>query len=192
MAAKSHKKRIIILALISTSLIAILGFGFYTFFNAKDEPVTTTTVVAKKETPTETVAGIIGSQDNLKDFTKSSKEVALFSSLDGQTPYTVFSFNNEAFKQAPQEVEEIFKNDNKADSKKDIINYHIVSGNVEPSAMNEGQKLKTMNGSEIVVKKENQNIYLVDMKGNSVKVEKAGIPAKNGSVYIISGILLPQ
>ena len=58
--------------------------------------------------------------------------------------------------------------------------------------MNEGQKLKTMNGSEIVVKKENQNIYLVDMKGNSVKVEKAGIPAKNGSVYIISGILLPQ
>lgn len=181
------------MSIISTTLLCVLGFGLYTILNMKDDPVTTTTtVVAKNSEPKETVAGIIAGDSILNDFEKYLKDTAQFSALDSATPYTVFAFTNDGYKKASDQLKALFSNDEKAGAKKDIVNYHIVSGNVEPSAMNEGQKLKTMNGSEIVVKKENQNIYLVDMKGNSVKVEKAGIPAKNGSVYIISGILLPQ
>lgn len=194
MAVKSHKKRIIILSVISAVLIAVLGFGFYSFSQMSNNTTTNsgTTIVVKKDQPTDTAAGIIAPDGNLSNFETYLKDTAQFTALDGAAPYTVFVFTNDGFKQSAVEVKEIFKSDNKTEAKKDIMNYHIVSGSVEPEAMNEGQRLKTLNGAEIVVKVEDRNIYLKDMKGNEVKVDKAGIPAKNGTVYIINGILLPQ
>jgi uncharacterized surface protein with fasciclin (FAS1) repeats len=49
-----------------------------------------------------------------------------------------------------------------------------------------------MNGSEIIVKSEDKSLYIVDMKGDKRKVIEAGIPAKNGAIYEIDGVLLPQ
>lgn len=166
-------------------------FKFSSLSNTSNIETTTKTVFAKS-IPTETVAGIISNNQDLTDFKKYIKTTAQFGSLDNTEPFTVFAFTNNAFKSADSEAKAIFADNSKTEIQKNILSYHIVNGNIKTDAMTEGQKLKTLQGSEIVVKVEDKDIFIVDMKGNKAHVEKAGIPAKNGSVYIIDGVLLPQ
>jgi uncharacterized surface protein with fasciclin (FAS1) repeats len=189
---KSHKKRIIILLIIIVIIISALGFGAYKIVTMKPEQQSANTAVAdQNQEPTATLAAIISSTTDLNDFEKQLKEVGLYTDLDGTTPYTVFAFTNNGFKNSEQAVKDLFKRTD-TEQTKNIINYQIASGKIEPDAMVDGLKIKTMNGSEVVVKSENKNLYIVDMKGNKWKVIKAGIPAKNGTIYEVDGVLLPQ
>lgn len=192
MVEKSHKKRIIILLIIIVIIISALGFGAYKIVTMKPEQQSANTAVAdQNQEPTATLAAIISSTTDLNDFEKQLKEVGLYTDLDGTTPYTVFAFTNNGFKNSEQAVKDLFKRTD-TEQTKNIINYQIASGKIEPDAMVDGLKIKTMNGSEVVVKSENKNLYIVDMKGNKWKVIKAGIPAKNGTIYEVDGVLLPQ
>lgn len=168
-----------------------MAFSYFKFSNISNVETTTKTVFAKS-TPTETVAGIIAGNPDTSDFKKYIKTTAQFGSLDSTEPFTVFVFTNNAFKNADSEVKAIFADNSKTEIQKDILSYHIINGNIKPDAMTEGQKLKTLQGSEVVVRVEDKDIFIVDMKGNKAHVEKAGIAAKNGSVYIIDSVLLPQ
>ena len=192
MVEKSHKKRIIILLIIIILIISALGFGAYKLVTMNPDQTTSSTSVAdQNKEPTQSIAAIISSSKNLNDFEKQLKAVGLYTDLEGATPYTVFAFTNDGFKNSDQAVKNLF-NQTDTELTKNIINYHIASGKIEPDAMVEGLKIKTMNGSEIVVKSEDKNLYIVDMKGNKWQVTNAGIPAKNGAVYEINGVLLPQ
>jgi uncharacterized surface protein with fasciclin (FAS1) repeats len=192
MSEKSHKKRIIVLLIIIFIIILGLAFGAYKLVTMSPEQSgSATTVADQNKESTESLAAIISSTNDLNDFEKQLKNVGLFTDLEGNTPYTIFAFTNTGYKNSEQAVKDLFKQTD-TELTKNIMNYHIASGKIDPDAMVDGLKIKTMNGSEIIVKSEDKSLYIVDMKGDKRKVIEAGIPAKNGAIYEIDGVLLPQ
>jgi len=189
---KSHKKRIIVLLIIIIVIISALAFGAYKIVSMNPEQSTTSTSVAdQNKEPTDSLASIISSSNDLNDFEKQIKAVGLYSDLEGTTPYTVFAFTGNGYKSADQSVKDLFKQTD-TELTKNVVNYHIASGKIEPDSMVDGLKIKTMNGSEVVVSVVEKNIYIMDMKGDKWKVTEAGISAKNGTIYKVEGILVPQ
>ena len=178
-------------------LLGFIGFAIYYVFvrpstQKNSKPVTTTQTVSQDKTPTESVANIINNQKDLTQYEKHLKTNAMYVVLDGNEQYTVFATSNAGYDSADQQVKEIFKINQATPAQKSILNYSMVSGIHQPANLSDGQKLKTINGGELVVKIVCSNIYLTDMKDNVVHITTAGIPAKNGSVYIVDSLLLPQ
>ena len=193
MATQSHTKKIVVLSIIIIILLGGISLFIITISKYNSPVQTETTVKANHDkAPTETVSAIISGNNDLSKFEKYLKNTGQLSMLESTDPYTVLAFSNQAYDKVEKNLKDILNAESKTSAQKDIISYHIINGNIKPDAMTEGQKLKTTNGSEVVVKVEDKDIYVMDMKGNKYLVTKAGIPAKNGSVYIIDGILLPQ
>jgi len=193
LATQSHTKKIVALSIIIIILLGGISL-FIVTISKYNSPVQTeaTVKVSQDKVPTETVSAIISANKDLSKFEKYLKDTGQYTLLESTDPYTVLAFSNEGYDKAEKTVKDLLSNESKAPAQKDIISYHIINGNIKPDAMTEGQKLKTTNGSEVVIKVEDKDIYVIDMKGNKHLITKAGIPAKNGSIYIIDGILLPQ
>ncbi|MBP7820771.1 fasciclin domain-containing protein [Candidatus Saccharibacteria bacterium] len=193
MATQSHTKKIVALSIVIIILLGGISLFIVTISKYNSPVQTETTVkVNQDKVPTETVSALISSNKDLSKFEKYLKDTGQYTLLESTDPYTVLAFSNEGYDNAEKSVKDLFSNESKAPAQKDIISYHIINGNIKPDAMTEGQKLKTTNGSEVIIKVEDKDIYVIDMKGDKHLITKAGIPAKNGSIYIIDGILLPQ
>jgi uncharacterized surface protein with fasciclin (FAS1) repeats len=193
LATQSHTKKIVALSIVIIILLGGISLFIVTISKYNSPVQTETTVkVNQDKVPTETVSALISSNKDLSKFEKYLKDTGQYTLLESTDPYTVLAFSNEGYDNAEKSVKDLFSNESKAPAQKDIISYHIINGNIKPDAMTEGQKLKTTNGSEVIIKVEDKDIYVIDMKGDKHLITKAGIPAKNGSIYIIDGILLPQ
>lgn len=193
MATQSHTKKIVVLTIIIIILLGGISLFIVTISKYNSPVQTETTVKANQDkVPNETVSAIITGNNDLSKFEKYLKNTSQLNMLESTDPYTVLAFSNQGYDKADKAVKDILNTESKATAQKDIMGYHIINGNIKPDAMTEGQKLKTTNGSEVVIKVEDKDIYVVDMKGNKHIITKAGIPAKNGSIYIVDGILLPQ
>jgi uncharacterized surface protein with fasciclin (FAS1) repeats len=110
----------------------------------------------------------------------------LVTALSNAGPFTVFAPTNEAFAKLPAgTVDELMK-DSKKEDLRNILQYHVTLGVLKPESITEGQKLGMVNGDDVVVSVKNGKIIL----NNSVHV-LTSIPASNGIIYVVDGILLP-
>lgn len=194
--AINHKKKLSVIIIIIILLLAILG-GLIYFGTKKDLSLSTDsstkTINAEvEESPRQSLAELISDNKAISRFESLLKNNALFVSLDSSEVYTVFAVNNDGIDDLDATKKEIFKAETGSDAQKNILNYHIVKGLYSPENLTEGLKLKTVEDSEFVIKNRDGDIYLIDMKGGESHVVKAGISAKNGSLYIIDSLLLPQ
>jgi uncharacterized surface protein with fasciclin (FAS1) repeats len=71
-----------------------------------------------------------------------------------------------------------------------FLPYHVVIGEAA-IAIEDGSKLKTEDGQELVVVKIENQLYIRDAKGNDAKLGNP-IQAKNGKIYLIDRVLLTQ
>jgi uncharacterized surface protein with fasciclin (FAS1) repeats len=76
--------------------------------------------------------------------------------------------------------------DSKKEDLRNILQYHVTLGVLKPESITEGQKLGMVNGDDVVVSVKNGKIIL----NNSVHV-LTSIPASNGIIYVVDGVLLP-
>jgi uncharacterized surface protein with fasciclin (FAS1) repeats len=107
--------------------------------------------------------------------------------LKSDGPFTVFAPTNEAFAKLPAgTVENLLKPENKAQLIA-VLTYHVVPGKVMSSDLKNGQKAKTVQGSEITV-------TLMDGKAmiDNATVTAADIEASNGVVHVIDTVILPK
>ncbi len=107
--------------------------------------------------------------------------------LKGDGPFTVFAPTNDAFAKLPAgTVENLLKPENKAQLVA-VLTYHVVPGKVMSSDLKNGQKAKTVQGSEITV-------TLADGKAmiDNATVTAADIEASNGVVHVIDTVILPK
>ncbi len=107
--------------------------------------------------------------------------------LKGDGPFTVFAPTNDAFAKLPAgTVENLLKPENKAQLVA-VLTYHVVPGKVMSADLKNGQKAKTVQGSEITV-------TLVDGKAmiDNATVTTADIEASNGVVHVIDTVILPK
>src|SRR4026208_1212879 len=81
------------------------------------------------------------------------KAAGLVDTLSGTGPFTVFAPTNAAFAKLPKgTVDTLVKPESKATLTK-ILTYHVVPGKVNAAQLLDGQKLTTVEGEQLTVKK---------------------------------------
>lgn len=107
--------------------------------------------------------------------------------LKGDGPFTVFAPTNVAFAKLPAgTVENLLKPENKAQLVA-VLTYHVVPGKVMSKDLKNGQKAKTVQGSEVTVTLKDGKAMI-----NNATVTAADIEASNGVVHVIDTVILPK
>ena len=124
--------------------------------------------------------------DFLSTLVAAVKAGDLVDVLKGDGPFTVFAPTNEAFAKLPAgTVEDLLKPENKAKLVA-VLTYHVVAGKVLSSDLNNGQKVTTVQGSEITITLKDGQALI-----NNATVTAADIMADNGVVHVIDTVILP-
>ena len=124
--------------------------------------------------------------DFLSTLVAAVKAGDLVDVLKGDGPFTVFAPTNEAFAKLPAgTVEDLLKPENKAKLVA-VLTYHVVPGKVLSSDLKNGQKVTTVQGSEITITLKDGQALI-----NNATVTAADIMADNGVVHVIDTVILP-
>lgn len=114
------------------------------------------------------------------------KQAGLVDALSNAGPFTVFAPTNAAFDKLPKgTVEDLMKPENK-EKLQDILQYHVFVGSLKTDLMQDGQTLNQVNGGNITISKKDGKV-LVNHTANII----ATIPAANGIIHVIDGVLVP-
>ena len=163
-------------------------------------PSTSTADSANMSTSTGTTSkqtnkDLAGSLAGASDF--STLQTALVASgladqAKGAGPYTVFAPSNAAFDKLPAGTLQTLTQASNKKMLSGILAYHVVSGNVMAADLKDGQKIKTVGGGTLTVKKQGNAVMLTDAKGGSAMVTTADIQTTNGTVHAIDSVLMPK
>ncbi len=138
---------------------------------------------------------IVENAVNSKDHTTlvaAVKAAGLVDTLAGPGPFTVFAPTNAAFGKLPKgTVETLVKPENKATLTK-ILTYHVVPGKIEAADLKDGQKLTTVEGEQLTVKKSGGKTMLVDAKGGSSTITIPDVNQSNGVIHVIDTVVMPK
>ena len=114
------------------------------------------------------------------------KQAELVNALSNAGPFTVFAPTNAAFDKIPKEtLDNLMKDENKLQLK-DILEYHVYVGTLKTEFMEDGQTFNQVNGANITITKKDGKVMI----NNSATVI-ASIPASNGIIHVIDGVLMP-
>ncbi len=110
----------------------------------------------------------------------------LVETLQGDGPFTVFAPTNDAFA-ALLEALEIEKEDLLAHPDlADVLLYHVVSGAVFSTDLEEGMEPETVQGEKLMISLED-GVFV-----NESEVTTADIEASNGVIHVIDAVLVPD
>ena len=108
-------------------------------------------------------------------------------SLSNAGPFTVFAPLNTAFDKLPAgTVDDLLKPENNG-KLTDILGHHTYVGVIKAEQFTDGQNLGMVDGKSVTIK-------MVDGKPtvNGTINIVASVPASNGIVHVIDGVILPQ
>ena len=106
-------------------------------------------------------------------------------SVAASGPLTVFAPTNDAFGKLPAgTVENLVKPEN-ADKLREILKYHVTTSALQREWLKDGQTIGMANGAKTTIKVEGDKISI-----NGATIV-ASIPASNGMIHVIDGVLLP-
>jgi uncharacterized surface protein with fasciclin (FAS1) repeats len=115
------------------------------------------------------------------------KAAGLAETLSGTGPFTVFAPTNEAFDKLPKgTVESLLKPEMKKDLT-DVLTYHVVPGTFKAADLKDGQKLKTVEGKDLMVSIKDGKVMI-----NGATVTIADAISSNGVTHVIDAVLLPK
>jgi uncharacterized surface protein with fasciclin (FAS1) repeats len=141
--------------------------------------------VQDDESQKDVVKVAAGSKDHTT-LVAAVKQAELVDVLSNAGPFTVFAPTNAAFEKVPKEtLNNLMKNENK-EQLQDILQYHVFVGNLRTDMLQDGQTYNQVNGGNITISNKDGKI----MVNNSANVI-ATIPASNGIIHVIDGVLLP-
>ena len=160
------KNTMIFLAIIMMSLVLIPGAS-----------------VAAQE---QDIVAIAAGSEDFTILTAALETAGLTEALQGEGPFTVFAPTNAAFEALLGELgitaEELLGQPQLAD----VLLYHVVSGAVLSTDLQNGMTAETLGGQTITVD-------LTDgVKINKSAVEIADIQASNGVIHVIDSVLIPE
>ena len=114
------------------------------------------------------------------------KQADLVTALSNAGPFTVFAPTNEAFAKLPPGTVEDLMKDAKKEDLRNVLQYHVTLSALKPESFHDGQILGMVNGDNVTIQVKDGKITL----NNSVHVITS-IPASNGIIYVVDGVLLP-
>jgi uncharacterized surface protein with fasciclin (FAS1) repeats len=174
--------------LFSVATLSLAAFGSATLSQAKDKTVM---VGGAAMYPSKSiVANAVNSKDHTT-LVAAVKAAGLVDTLSSTGPFTVFAPTNAAFAKLPKgTVDTLVKPESKATLTK-ILTYHVVPGKVNAAQLLDGQKLTTVEGEQLTVKKSGGAVMIVDAKGGSATVTIADVNQSNGVIHVVNNVLMP-
>ncbi len=149
------------------------------------EPVGLQASIQDEESAKDVVKVAAASPDH-STLVAAVKQAGLVDALSNQGPFTVFAPTNAAFDKLPKgTVEDLLKPENK-EKLIDILQYHVYVGNLKTDYMQDGQTYNQVNSGNITINKKDGKVVV-----NNSAVIIASIPASNGIIHVIDGVLLP-
>ncbi|MBC7472429.1 MAG: fasciclin domain-containing protein [candidate division SR1 bacterium] len=134
------------------------------------------------------IVQIASSDNTFSTLVAAVKAAGLVETLSSTGPFTLLAPNNEAFSKIPSEVlNKLLLPINKEVLVK-ILTYHVISGEVDSSAIITMDSADTVEGSSITIATNGSTVVL---NGNT-KVLKADIMASNGIIHCIDSVLIPS
>jgi uncharacterized surface protein with fasciclin (FAS1) repeats len=127
----------------------------------------------------------VGNKD-LSTLVTAVQAAELTTSLSNAGPFTVFAPTNAAFEKLPAgTVDDLLKPENKG-KLTDILGHHTYVGVIKTEQMTDGQNLGMVDGKNITIKMVNGKPTV-----NGTVNIIASVPASNGMVYVVDGVILP-
>src|SRR6202035_2000250 len=106
------------------------------------------------------ITQVVNDDKNMTTLKKGVIASGLDKTLSGTGPFTVFAPSDLAFGKLDKAVlDNLLKPENKA-KLVDVLNYHIVSGKISFKDFKDGEKLKTVNGKELLVHVKEGNVSI--------------------------------
>ena len=127
----------------------------------------------------------VGNKD-LSTLVTAVQAAELTTSLSNAGPFTVFAPTNAAFEKLPAgTVDDLLKPENKG-KLTDILGHHTYVGVIKTEQMTDGQNLGMVDGKNITIKMVNGKPTV-----NGTINIIASVPASNGMVHVVDGVILP-
>jgi uncharacterized surface protein with fasciclin (FAS1) repeats len=142
------------------------------------------TRVKDPNAPKDIVDVAVGSKDHTT-LVAALKAAEYVDSLENPGPFTVFAPTNAAFDKLPKgTVEGLVKPDKKTDLQ-NILKYHVAVSVYQTKDFKDGQVLGMANGKNVTLHVKDGKVMVNDA------TIVASVPASNGIVHVIDGVLLP-
>jgi uncharacterized surface protein with fasciclin (FAS1) repeats len=141
--------------------------------------------VADNESQKDIVKVAVGSAAHTTLVT-AVKAAELVDVLANTGPFTVFAPTNDAFNKLPAgTVANLLKPANK-EALRDVLQYHVAVAVYRPEMLKDGMTLNMANGDNVKIAVKNGKITL-----NGVAAVVGTVPAANGIVHVVDGVLVP-
>jgi uncharacterized surface protein with fasciclin (FAS1) repeats len=112
------------------------------------------------------------------------KQAGLAGALSAPGQLTVFAPTDAAFAKVPKAtLTELAHNTAKL---KQVLLYHVVKGDVTAAQVVKLTSAKTLEGSAVPIRVENDKVYI-----GGAQVIKANVTASNGVIHVINTVLIP-
>jgi uncharacterized surface protein with fasciclin (FAS1) repeats len=177
----------------SLSVIAAITFMSCGGAETKTDKTTTATntpaggqeKVNDNDSQKDVVKVAMGSKDHTT-LVAALKQADLVTALSNAGPFTVFAPTNAAFDKVPKATLDELMTDAKKADLQNILQYHVTLSAMKAESFTDGQTLGMVNGDNVTVSIKDGKVML----NNSATII-ASIPASNGMIHVIDGVLLP-
>ena len=130
------------------------------------------------------ITQVVNADKNLTTLKKSVIASGLDKVLSGNGPFTVFAPSDLAFEKLGKGVlDDLLKIENKA-KLVDVLNYHVVPGKLNYKDFKDGEKLKTVNGKELLVHVKNGSISI-----QGAKIQDHDLQTSNGVIHSLDAVM---
>lgn len=127
----------------------------------------------------------VGSKDHTT-LVKALQAAELVDVLANPGPFTVFAPVNSAFDKLPAGTVEGLLKPDKKEALADILQHHVFVGILKESDLTDGRVLNQVDLNDVTIHRKDGKVYVDDA------LIVASVPAANGMIHIIDGVLLPK
>jgi uncharacterized surface protein with fasciclin (FAS1) repeats len=139
-----------------------------------------------EEEMSETIVDVAVADGRFTTLVTAVTEAGLAETLSGEGPFTVFAPTDDAFGALPEGTIPALLEDPQG-ALTDILLYHVVEGAVMAETVVTLESATTIGGGDVTITVNDDGVFLND----EIQVVITDIPASNGVIHVIDGVLLP-
>ena len=130
------------------------------------------------------ITQLVNVEKNMTTLKKSVHASGLDQVLSSKGPYTVFAPTDIAFSKLDKGIlDNLLKPENKT-KLTDLLNHHVVEGKINFKDLKDGEKLKTVNGKELMVHVKDGHTTV-----DGAKIQGHDVQATNGIIHSLETVM---
>jgi uncharacterized surface protein with fasciclin (FAS1) repeats len=130
------------------------------------------------------ITQLVNVEKNMTTLKKSVHASGLDQVLSGKGPYTVFAPTDIAFAKLDKGIlDNLLKPENKT-KLTDLLNHHVVEGKINFKDLKDGEKLKTVNGKQLIVHVKDGHTTV-----DGAIIQSHDVQATNGIIHSLETVM---